>query len=322
MMTKRQFCLVNNIEPQAFRRYVELGILSVTVTQMNGCTRTRIDPGEMSKLIEGEHYVICPFCFRKALVLSKKHHLVCNQGTGLYAASALYSREKKKTENQKKAQSEKLKRRFQTPEGEETRKVISEASLKYNARPEVKKARVAFLAMLREEHKDELAEKTRKRWMDPVFRTRFAKYVAENIDALRASAAKARSFGRPTSKLHLSFKSAMVNEGIQGFLTEQMVEYYSVDELNWDLKIALEIDGCYWHGCEKCGYEGVPGIRRIDHSKQTYLSNRGWTVVHVKEHEIHTDLNGCIARLKSIIAEKSHGSGQDQECVSQGAATG
>ena len=53
-LSKRQFCARNNIESQAFTRFVELGLLATElVLHKNGCTRTYIEDKEINRLING-----------------------------------------------------------------------------------------------------------------------------------------------------------------------------------------------------------------------------------------------------------------------------
>ena len=308
-LTKRQFCVRNNIEPQAFTRFVELGLISANISQRNGCVRITVEPEEINKLVEGQHYVSCSSCGRKAFVLSKKHHKICNGGTVSYSASALYTGEKAKTDEQKKAQSEKLKDRFKTDEGGITRRQISEASKQYNSLESVREYKSVFFTDLCKDEKRREASRTRttKMWTDPAHIQKMAEYVQSHRDVLARSAAHARKFNSSTSLLHLGFKKSMVEYGIQGFESEQDEGFYRVDELNRGLKIALEIDGCYWHGCEKCGFEGIPGIRRIDKSKETFLTRNGWFVVRVQEHDIRKNLKGCLDRVAGIVKERACG---------------
>jgi len=98
-------------------------------------------------------------------------------------------------------------------------------------------------------------------------------------------------------------KAAMKEAGLQEFQTEYPVAWYSIDEAMPGLRLAVEVDGCYWHGCESCGMPGTSRIRRIDKSKQTYLENRGWTVLRFPEHRINRDVQGCVAELLTIVNE-------------------
>jgi DNA mismatch endonuclease (patch repair protein) len=58
------------------------------------------------------------------------------------------------------------------------------------------------------------------------------------------------------------------------------------DILLRDRRILIEVDGCYWHGCEKCGHIGVNGKPDRDAELDVEASLRGWRVMRIWEHEI------------------------------------
>lgn len=55
-----------------------------------------------------------------------------------------------------------------------------------------------------------------------------------------------------------------------------------------DLRVAIEVQGCYWHGCLGCGYTqpGNKGQRERDLKKAANLKSLGWVLMVVWEHEI------------------------------------
>lgn len=101
-------------------------------------------------------------------------------------------------------------------------------------------------------------------------------------------------------KLHKKYKNSMNEKGLLGFKTEYEFGPYSIDEADPFAKIAVEIDGCYWHGCKLCGYKGDTRIQLIDKKKTSFLKNRGWIIIRIKEHEIKRDPNVCIDMLKNL----------------------
>lgn len=182
---------------------------------------------------------------------------------------------------------------------------ISEASRKYNAQDSVKALKSMFFELYKDEDSLDDQQQSKKMWMNPSHVQKMVDYVHTHKEVIAKSPAHARRFSRSTSLLHLEFKKGMIAHGIQGFETEQELDFYSVDELNRDLKIALEVDGCYWHGCQECGFEGIPGIKRIDKSKETFLINAGWQVVRIKEHDIKKDLKSCLDRVANTVKERT-----------------
>ena len=78
-------------------------------------------------------------------------------------------------------------------------------------------------------------------------------------------------------------------------------------------KLAIFVDGCFWHGCSKCCKTSKSNLtywrtkvqrnqardRRIDRE----LRKRGWTVVHIWEHSLRksVDIARCVKRINSAL---------------------
>ncbi|MGO9096030.1 MAG: DNA mismatch endonuclease Vsr [Bryobacteraceae bacterium] len=68
------------------------------------------------------------------------------------------------------------------------------------------------------------------------------------------------------------------------------------------LKVAVFVDGCFWHGCKRCKYlprsrvkfwrDKIEGNRRRDRRVSDRLRRAGWTVVRVRE---------CAVRRESTL---------------------
>ena len=96
------------------------------------------------------------------------------------------------------------------------------------------------------------------------------------------------------TKPHLIIKGEMIKRNLyDGFMTSQQLYYFEIDELNINKKICLEIDGDYWHSLPK----------RIiqDKRKDTYLKNKGFTIIRIKECDIYNNLNTCMEKLEKIL---------------------
>lgn len=73
-------------------------------------------------------------------------------------------------------------------------------------------------------------------------------------------------------------------------------------------RIAIFIDGCFWHGCPE--HYVRPGSREAywaerlrvnverDRRQTLALEADGWTVVRAWEHEVFTDLQGVVSRVQ------------------------
>ena len=76
-------------------------------------------------------------------------------------------------------------------------------------------------------------------------------------------------------------------------------------------KIAVFIDGCFWHGCRTCYKEPTTNILywgdKIKRNKErrrivrNYLSSKSWTVIELWEHEIRDDPTKLIGKILSYF---------------------
>lgn len=298
-LSKVDFAIKYNFVYSWLKTLCKRGI--IPVEKVNG--RKIIDDTIVSFLKEGYHYVICPYCGKKMACITLVHSCINKQRIEIQPRySKLYLQNHKKTEKQKKTQSKKLKARFKTPRGEITRKQIGDASKRFNADPEFKerKKKRSKEVQNRPEMKELRSVKSKEMWSNSDFREKHEKYVQENIESLKESARRARTNLKKTSKLHLNYKEGMIEKGLINFITEYEYGPYSIDEADPLAKIAVEIDGCYWHGCVRCGFEGDKRIKLIDKKKTTYLKNRGWVIIRIKEHEIKKDPYTCIEMLRNL----------------------
>lgn len=300
-ITKRQFCLKYNFEIQLISSLIKYGIIKSEKVSYN---REYIDEEILDDLKEGVHYVCCPRCKKKMANVTKNHYKSClifgDANYSLY--SEIFKEHSKKSEESKKLQSKVLKERFKTPEGELTRKIIGENSRRINNDSDFlkRKSIISIEVQNRPENKKMRSIISKKMWSDPEFLKKKKEYVKDNKDVLIKSAARARKSLNKTSMLHLNYKDNMVKKGLLGFITEYSYKYYSIDEADPFNKIAIEIDGCYWHGCEKCGFKGDIRIINIDKRKETFLKNRGWIIIRIKEHDIKKDPFIGIEAIRSL----------------------
>lgn len=274
----------------------------------------KIDPSSFENVKKGEHYICCRECGSRVFQIVTRHLRGCS-GMSLSEYKEKHpqapimcsftSKNKAKTPQQKKAQSEKLKRRFQTPEGEITRKQISEASRRLHHEQGYREKAAAHLRAYGKdpEVRKQRREKTKARWDSGELRETVEGWHQDNRElSLRMAKKARRHIGRKRTKLHLNFKQALHKAGLgRYFETEFEVGFYAVDEADPELQLAVEIDGCYWHSCPVCGYEGPPENRGLDQRKNTYLTKRGWTVLRFWGHEVRTNLDQCVGQVKTMI---------------------
>ncbi|MBN6730870.1 very short patch repair endonuclease [Burkholderia multivorans] len=76
-------------------------------------------------------------------------------------------------------------------------------------------------------------------------------------------------------------------------------------------KVAVFVDGCFWHGCPKHGTkpksnaefwdEKIRRNRERDRRVDCELQQAGWRVVRLWEHEVKKELDDCVTRIALAI---------------------
>jgi DNA mismatch endonuclease, patch repair protein len=76
-------------------------------------------------------------------------------------------------------------------------------------------------------------------------------------------------------------------------------------------KIAIFVDGCFWHGCPIHGTQPKTNVefwktkitrnQERDRQVDEKLAQLGWHVVRLWQHEIQKDIADCVYRIAHII---------------------
>lgn len=79
-------------------------------------------------------------------------------------------------------------------------------------------------------------------------------------------------------------------------------------------RVAIFVDGCFWHGCPEHGVRPKTNAAfwdkkiqsAIDRDKKNkdLLEKDGWMVLHFWEHEVEKDLDGLMKKLKFLLEQK------------------
>jgi DNA mismatch endonuclease (patch repair protein) len=79
-------------------------------------------------------------------------------------------------------------------------------------------------------------------------------------------------------------------------------------------KVAIFIDGCFWHGCLTHGEiprtnkafwtEKIHKNKVRDQQVNLQLVALGWTVVRCWEHEIKCDIGSCLRKITTALSQK------------------
>ena len=241
-----------------------------------------------NQFIEGHHYVRCEICAMKMASVSsthcRKHGISFQEYKQNYpgiptecALTVLCRKRDQKTISQQKAAVAKF---WNSEEGQKRREFLSNVTKNSNeSNPTLREKRLKNL---------EKRNTTIPKLIAHAPNESSAAWHRENREESLLFASHARAFRKSTSKLHLRFKAALEGMGVVSE-TEYKFGFYSLDEAIPDKKISIEIDGCYWHGCDKCKMPGVYPPSQ-ESRKITYLENRGWRILRVKECDINRDI--------------------------------
>lgn len=294
----RQVGLQYGFNAKHVRELTRVGAL--TIVPGSSPLRPKYTQEQVERLEHGAHYIVCRACGRWAGQMTTKHLRWCSRmSMELYKErwpdalllSGVVSDSRAKTPEQRQQQSNTLKARFQTPEGEVTRQQIREASLRLMKTPYRDELVKRLVERNRSEaNRKQAAVKARGlrlltiRWHQENREASFAGAAYARAHIRDTTMAAARSVVNKTSNLHLKFKIRMEQANLEGFITEGRVGPFEVDEAHYGLRVAVEVDGCYWHGCVTCGHEGVPSTLANDKAKDAYLKAAGWCVVRLPGH--------------------------------------
>lgn len=308
--SKRSVLKHYGFNSKTFNKLIEEGIIKAFHKDGKRAS-VWVEESSLVNLREGEHYVVCRECNAWQFQITTKHLQSCS-GMSLSEYRVLYPDapvlsafskwNKRKTEAQRAAQSCKLLERFKTEEGELTRQAISRAAKKLHVSG-YRQVATANLKAFRESEKGKkfFQELAKRRWQDGSLEEDVRSWHTHNRNRSLSNIAAARQHMKRTSNLHLRFKEALINYGIEGFQTEYSFGWYSLDEAHPHYRIAIEIDGCYWHRCALCGYARDARIELHDGQKTEYLKRKGWHVLRFWEHEIRSNLDKCLETVREAL---------------------
>lgn len=123
---------------------------------------------------------------------------------------------------------------------------------------------------------------------------------------------RVRSKGTKTTELRL--RDELLKSGLQGWV--QDYDLPGKPDFTWPvLKVAVFVDGCFWHGHD-CGRnlkprsnveawnEKIVGNKKRDRKIDRELRLEGWSVVRIWECQLKKMPRFCITRIKRILTRR------------------
>jgi DNA mismatch endonuclease (patch repair protein) len=84
---------------------------------------------------------------------------------------------------------------------------------------------------------------------------------------------------------------------------------YRIDVAFPRAKLAIMVDGCFWHACprhfkmpksnKRYWIKKIGDNRKRDNKFNNFMRVGGWMVIRLWEHDINNNLAGCMKRIKS-----------------------
>ena len=150
--------------------------------------------------------------------------------------------------------------------------------------------------------------------MEKYLRLKLRGGVFRNVSEKRSAAmGKVRGKGNRTTEMRLRY--ALVRAGISGWRLHVPIpgrpDFYFYKQ-----KIAIFVDGCFWHGCPKCGH--IPKVNRafwrakIERNRERaqkwdrLLSRQGIRARHVWECELKRAPEVFIQKLVYVLKKRKH----------------
>jgi DNA mismatch endonuclease (patch repair protein) len=106
------------------------------------------------------------------------------------------------------------------------------------------------------------------------------------------------------------FRSALMRNKLRGWKVNPKIQF-KPDFAFTKKKIAIFIDGCFWHGCPKCikkpvsnkryWSEKIRRNRKRDKEANMILRKKGWKVIRIWEHDLVYNIDKHLIKLKVLV---------------------
>lgn len=190
------------------------------------------------------------------------------------------------SEEHKKAHSKAMQKRVITPElsakysaAKKGKKHSSETRAKISAANTGRPLSEAHKASLRKERPKDGAKYSQGQ------KSRFLKMSDEERGLFAEKRMKAM---RPKdTDIEAFVARQLTGEGIS-YEPQKRVGRYVVDFLISDQNRIVEVNGCFWHGCEQCGFSTPRDLKRREHDGKriAFLESKGYIVTVLWQHDL------------------------------------
>lgn len=114
------------------------------------------------------------------------------------------------------------------------------------------------------------------------------------------------------TKPEIRLRTALFKIGLRGYRKNFRELPGKPDIAFTKKKAAIFVNGCYWHGCETCGWKPpkhnseywtnkICNNRQRDQLKILALEAIGYTVLTVWEHELKKDIDAVVEKINTML---------------------
>ncbi len=125
--------------------------------------------------------------------------------------------------------------------------------------------------------------------------------------------AAVRGWGNQTTEWRL--RARLVSSGISGWRVNVSNVPGKPDFVFDRIGLAVFVDGCFWHGCQRC--RNIPAANRMfwtrkittnknrDRQVTRLLKGLGWRVIRLWEHELRRAPETCLSKIRVVLKAKA-----------------
>lgn len=137
--------------------------------------------------------------------------------------------------------------------------------------------------------------------------------MADIFSKKKRSELMSRIRGRNNKGTEVALASLLRKSGISGW--RRHVPLPGTPDFAWRAqRVAIFVDGCFWHGCSHCGNKQTPATNRTfwipkitanksrDRRANRNLRQAGWRVLRIWEHNLKKRPESCLTRVRQAIA--------------------